>query len=397
MDLTPEGFLICRDVPINRTGDQQYLARELQLDGDPDRVITVHRYPEDVFAPAALASFEAKDVTQGHPPENISPENHSLYSKGHCENVRRSGDFTVADLHIKDAALISDIRNGVVREISCGYLCKYVPDGDGYRQTNIRGNHIAVVPKGRAGSDVAIQDHAAETTEKGKTSMSKFTKAILTALGAAAKDAAPEEMETMVDTAAAALEAAPADKAPEAEPAKAPEAEPAQTKSAEDAPVEQAPKAADLGGKLDKILETLAALVQKDQPEEEKLSDESNLDELIEKMSKGKEEKEDEKAVTIPADEAAACSPASKDAAVELLKNIRPAVAAIQNKEERARVVDALLSTFQDSNVMNNIMDAAQAGAKKAADAAAKTNYERICAEQQAAYDARNPHKKKED
>lgn len=226
--------------------------------------------------------------------------------------------------------------------------------------------------------------------------MSKFAKTILTALGAAAKDAAPEEMETMVDTAAAALEAAPADKAPEAEPAKAPEAEPAQTKSAEDAPAEQAPKDADLGGKLDKILETLAALVQKDQPEE-KLSDESNLDELIEKMSKGKEEKEDEKAVTIPADEAAACSPASKDAAVELLKNIRPAVAAIQNKEERARVVDALLSTFQDSNVMNNIMDAAQAGAKKAADAAAKTNYERICAEQQAAYDARNPHKKKED
>lgn len=148
MDLTTEGLLICRDVPINRIGEQIYLAWELGLDGDPDRAITVHRHPEDVFAPAALASFEAKDVTAGHPPESVAPENHALYSKGHVQNVRRNGDFTVADLVIKDASLISDIRNGVVREISCGYNCHYIPDGDGYRQTNIQGNHVAVVLRG---------------------------------------------------------------------------------------------------------------------------------------------------------------------------------------------------------------------------------------------------------
>ena len=32
MDRTPEGYLICRDVPINRTGTQVYLAGELNLD-----------------------------------------------------------------------------------------------------------------------------------------------------------------------------------------------------------------------------------------------------------------------------------------------------------------------------------------------------------------------------
>lgn len=53
MTRTPEGFLICHDVPINRIGDQEYTARELQLDGDPDRLVVVHRYPEDVFDPAA--------------------------------------------------------------------------------------------------------------------------------------------------------------------------------------------------------------------------------------------------------------------------------------------------------------------------------------------------------
>ena len=41
MTQTPESFLICRDVPIARIGTQDYLARELGLDGEPDRPVTV--------------------------------------------------------------------------------------------------------------------------------------------------------------------------------------------------------------------------------------------------------------------------------------------------------------------------------------------------------------------
>lgn len=59
---TPEGYLICYAVPINRTGPQAYGAGELGLGGDPDRPVTVYRLEEDVFSPAALASFEGKDV-----------------------------------------------------------------------------------------------------------------------------------------------------------------------------------------------------------------------------------------------------------------------------------------------------------------------------------------------
>ncbi len=69
MTQTPEGFLICRDVPIARIGTQDYLARELGLDGEPDRPVTVERRPEDVFDPAAIASFEGKDVTYTYPSE----------------------------------------------------------------------------------------------------------------------------------------------------------------------------------------------------------------------------------------------------------------------------------------------------------------------------------------
>lgn len=42
---TPEGFLICHDVPIARTGPQDYLAREMMLDGDPERIVTVPAAP----------------------------------------------------------------------------------------------------------------------------------------------------------------------------------------------------------------------------------------------------------------------------------------------------------------------------------------------------------------
>ena len=102
-----------------------------------------------MFSPAALASLEGKDITRGHPAEMLAAENQASYSKGHLEHVRRDGDNTVADLIIKDPGLASDVESGVLREVSCGYYCRFEPYLDGYRQTNLVGNHVAVVPRGR--------------------------------------------------------------------------------------------------------------------------------------------------------------------------------------------------------------------------------------------------------
>lgn len=392
MTRTPEGYLICHDVPINRIGDQEYTARDLQLDGDPERLVIVHRYPEDVFDPAALASFEGKDITQGHPPENLTPENQAAYSKGHIENVRRVGDNTVADLYIKDAGLASDVENNVVREVSCGYLCDYVPDGDGYKQQRIRGNHVAVVPRGRAGHDVAIKDAAPEAEKGRKTCMSKLAEAILAAFGMAAKDASEEELQKLVTTTATALDAAPAEAekpAPEAEPAKAAE------KPTEDEMVEKAPKGDDIGSKLDRILEMLEAKARGGRGEHP-LHDESDLDEMVKKLAGGEDP---EAAVTVPAEEmedSACMSPAAKDAAVELLKKVRPIVAEMKDPKEKARVVDAMLSTIKGPDTVGAIMKAAQDSARKNAEETRRTNYEQMCADAESAYAARNPHIKKE-
>lgn len=381
---TPEGFLICKDVPIARTGPQDYLARELMLDGDPERVLTVNRYPEDVFEEATLASFEGKPICDGHPPENVGPENYAAYTKGHVQNVRRDGDYIVADLYINDANLANEVRNNVKREVSCGYLCNYVPDGSGYKQTRIRGNHLAVVPKGRAGASVSIHDTAPEA-EKGRNKlMSEFWKSVLTAFGMAAKDASPEELDTMVQTTATVLDAEPA-KAPEAEPAKA---EPAQ-EPAQDAEAVEAPKGDDIGSKLDRILEMLMAKSRGGEGEH-RLHDESDLDEMIDRLSG----KGGESAVTIPVENG---DRSTRDAAAELLKKVRPAVASIQDRQTRAKVTDALLSAIQSTDAMPGIVQAAMDSAKANANQTGKTSYEQMCADAESAYAARNPHIKKEE
>ena len=76
--LTPEGFLLCRDVPIARIGHQQYLNEELapEIEGGADGVIHVERRPEDVFHDDVLASFEGKPVIDEHPESGdlLNPE-----------------------------------------------------------------------------------------------------------------------------------------------------------------------------------------------------------------------------------------------------------------------------------------------------------------------------------
>lgn len=385
IDKTPEGYLICRNVPINRTGTQDYMAGELQLDGDPERVVKVYRLPEDVFAPAALASFEGKDVTDNHPPEMLTAENQSAYSKGHLEHVRRVGDNTVADLFIKDPVLASQVESGAMREVSCGYNCKFEPYLDGYRQTNIIGNHLAVVPRGRAGHDVAIHDAAAQAG-KGTWNMN-FWKSFWAGMFGAAADADLDVPPTM--TAQAVQDAEPASMAQDAEPM----AEEPPAPAAKDEMVETAPKGDDLGAKLDRILAMLEAKSRGGHGEHP-LHDEGDIDAEIKRLL-GAEE--NGKSITIPVENTDACaSGPARDAAVELLRKVRPAVAEIKDKAERARVTDALLSAVKGPDSMAAIAQAATDAAKANAGKTAENTYEKMCADSLEAYAALNPHTKKE-
>ncbi|MCI9043953.1 MAG: DUF2213 domain-containing protein [Peptococcaceae bacterium] len=370
---TPEGFLICHDVPLARLGPMQYRAAELSLPGNPEQIVTVNRYAEDVFAPAAIASFEGKDVTAGHPPENLTAETWAAYARGHVENVRRQEDFLVGDLIIKDSQLANEVQSGAVREVSAGYTAEFLPDGDCLKQTNIRGNHVAVVPRGRAGHDVAIKD-AAPSAEKEREKMSKLTEAWLNLFGRAAKEMEGPELQQLSAHAATVLDA---------------EATPA----ADEVDYKEQ-KGVDLGSKLDKLLERLAEMEKKldglAKPEVKDATpvDEAAIDKKLEALTA------DSAAVVEAGDAGLASGTVSKDSAVAFLRAMRPAVAAIEDAAVKAAVADAVLQAVQaDDKPLQQIMDAVQ-GKAQAAQTVAARDMNTVCAEQQNAYDALNPHRK---
>ncbi len=156
----PEGYLLCLNVPVARTGIQEYLPEELGLPPAPGTV-SVYRAPDEVFDPATIASFEGMPVTDDHPPEGVDIENVRRFQRGHAHNVRRGAgaesDLLLADLIITDPGLAEAILGGK-REISCGYTYDLICLDGMYFQRRIRGNHIAVVDAGRAGPRVSIRD-----------------------------------------------------------------------------------------------------------------------------------------------------------------------------------------------------------------------------------------------
>lgn len=163
----PEGYLLCLNVPVARTGTQEYLPEELGLQGSG--LIPVLRPEAEVFSPETIASFEGMPVTNDHPPEGVDTSNIRALQKGHAHNIRRGSgeesDLLMADLIITDPQLIDLILEEGKREISCGYTYELNEENGQYIQRKIRGNHVAVVDAGRAGRRVCIRDHDSASTK----------------------------------------------------------------------------------------------------------------------------------------------------------------------------------------------------------------------------------------
>lgn len=202
-----DGSLLCKDVPIARTGTQVYSAKDLpNLKPNAAGEIIVRRSPEQVFDPATLASFEGMSITVLHPEDDdgnvqlVNPQNWKDLSHGHLQNVRRGtgnqSDLMLADLIVKDEYAIQLIEDGL-RQVSCGYDAEYEQTAPGKAdQVEITGNHVALVPKGRAGNRCAIGDRDTMATQK---------KSWLQRLRFAAKTGDADTMNELLDSAPAAV------------------------------------------------------------------------------------------------------------------------------------------------------------------------------------------------
>jgi hypothetical protein len=381
MTKTPEGFLICHNVPIARTGWQEYLGQEIGLPDAYDQKIQVYRDPEEVFSPATMASFEGKPVTDGHPTEDVTPANIGSYMRGVVSNVRQGKDneaeMLLADLVIHDAVLISEIEHDK-REVSCGYDCTYEPLGEEgkYQQKQIRGNHVAVVMNGRAGSRVAIKDEKFNLRRENSNMSKPDKKSVFGRMFAAfVKDATPEEI-------AAATEMA-ADLKDTPVPAPAPTPSPAPAAAPKD---EGATGIAELTQKVDAVTAGLAQLtqivnqlVQTDKQVHAQADPLDALDAELAAAEKGEGAKagkegesstiEDQAPIAAPEDTPKNPIPGADSAAAirAAIKAVKPIIAGITDPAERKKAADSLVEAFRDQ--MGTPASAAPDGYKAALNA----------------------------
>lgn len=152
---TPEGYLICTDAILARTGKQTYTKDEVFGDGD-NTEIDIDRPYDQVMNEKTIASFENKPVTFDHPEEDVNVGNYKSYAVGYVRDVHQGKadgkDVILGNLVITDQDAINAIESGEHTDLSCGYDCDIKDDGNGgYAQNNIRGNHVALCKEGRAG------------------------------------------------------------------------------------------------------------------------------------------------------------------------------------------------------------------------------------------------------
>ena len=209
--LTPEGFLLCEEVAIGRTGMMIYGPDETPIAAGPDGVTKIFREEADIFRPETIASALGKAVANDHPEEDVSPENWKELSHGFMLNVRRGigamDDLLLADLMITTPEGIKEVQGGK-REVSLGYEADYeeVSPGVG-KQSNIIINHVALVEQGRCGPRCAIRDHQPKKKEQiMSTKHNKFAAFLTRAFKA--KDAA--EVEKIAEEAKDEFEETPA-------------------------------------------------------------------------------------------------------------------------------------------------------------------------------------------
>lgn len=170
---TAEGYI---DVvaPITRTGVFTYK----NADGTEQLEL---RLPEHVFSAASLATFDGQPLTMDHP-GLVTAESFRDHVVGVVMAPKQDGDHMSARIRVMDLGAVKAVEAGK-RDLSNGYDTKLIPipggvfqreDYEGgapvkahFLQTEIVGNHTAIVSKGRAGT--ARLDSAGDELLAGET------------------------------------------------------------------------------------------------------------------------------------------------------------------------------------------------------------------------------------
>lgn len=213
---TADGYLVA-EAFVAREGVQLYRGSEV---GRPEQdIVRVWRPRDEVQAVGSVRSYTHAPITMGHPAEFVTSDNWSALAKGEVgdEAEWRDGKLRLP-LILKDASAISAVEAGT-RELSAGYTCRLefadgrTEDGQPYDavQRDIRINHVAIVPAGRAGADCRIGDEAVSwgaspipTRDASKEGhMAELRKIMVDGLSVETTDAGAQAIEKLTQTIAA--------------------------------------------------------------------------------------------------------------------------------------------------------------------------------------------------
>lgn len=164
-------FWVIKQNPITKIGVFPYLGRQISPELEPNKIYQVLRPESELFAAEALASFNELPITIGHAllgprEEGFTPAEEKGIDGTTGTTAERKGDKVVNDIKLFSERIKDELNHGK-KELSAGYFCDFVPERGTWNgrhydfvQKNIRGNHIALVDKGRSGHDVRVMDSA---------------------------------------------------------------------------------------------------------------------------------------------------------------------------------------------------------------------------------------------
>ena len=175
-----DGHLHVTRSNISKAAVNPYLGAEIPdgaaLGLKPDKIYMLLRDPEELER--AAKSFEGKPLLMVHRPQVAEDHDREL-TVGSVNGVKWEPPYLTAGLHIWDGDSISLIENDLQKELSCGYRYRADMTPGTYEGTpydgvmrDIQGNHVALVPEGRAGSDVVVGD-SKENLTMGKIVLSR--------------------------------------------------------------------------------------------------------------------------------------------------------------------------------------------------------------------------------
>ena len=189
-----DGHLHVGLTPISKASVNGYYGREIprwqQLGLDANKLYQLYRHPEELEK--SVASFNGKPLLVGHDPFISADAHNHEQTVGSVNSPAWNPPYLMAALDVWSGPAIKAIEADERKELSSGYRYRadmspgVTPEGVRYDgvMRDIDASHVALVPLGRAGKDVAVGDAALRKIEECFTMAKKHTLAGATAFGA---------------------------------------------------------------------------------------------------------------------------------------------------------------------------------------------------------------------